>query len=130
MTPTVAVATSVPPAVPFVLPTPAGVALASWVYGKYRRTPEILPYLMEYVIDMIIVMSRLFALVDSRGLDRISPAMVNLHKGSIHEQVKSYVTDTTLPGLRPKRTIDRISELVKVEQYRELHAAWIPPDTI
>jgi len=100
---------------------------------------------------MIIVMSCLFALVDSRGLDRISLAMVNLvlreysqHKGSIHEQVKSYVTDTTLPGLRPKRAIDRISELVKVGQYRELHAAvilsasrpldnkekWIPPDTI
>jgi hypothetical protein len=95
-------------------------------------SPEILRYLMGYVIDLIIVMSCLFALVDSRGLDRISPAMVNLvlreysqHKGSIHEQVKSCVTDTTLPGLRPKRAINLISELVDGERHKDLHEAVI-----
>ncbi|KAF9503951.1 hypothetical protein BS47DRAFT_1401903 [Hydnum rufescens UP504] len=94
--------------------------------------PEILRYLMGYVIDLIIVMSCLFTLVDSRGLDQISPAMVNLvlrvysqYKGSIHEQVKAYVNDTTLPGLRPKRAINQISELVNGEQYKNLHRAVI-----
>jgi predicted metallopeptidase len=81
---------------------------------------------MGYVIDIIIVMSCLFALVDSRGLDRISPAMVNLvlreysrslHKARIYELIKSYVNDTTLPGLRPARTIVRISELVQVNNF-------------
>ncbi|KAF9509164.1 hypothetical protein BS47DRAFT_1349542, partial [Hydnum rufescens UP504] len=75
---------------------------------------------MGYVIDMIIVMSCLFALVDSRGLDRISPAMVNLvlkeysqFKGSIHEQIMSYVNDTTSLSLST------------VERYKELHEAVI-----
>jgi hypothetical protein len=89
---------------------------------------------MGYIIDIIIVMSCLFALLDSRGLDRISPAMVNLvlkeysnspHKTRIRGLVKSYVNDTTLAGLRPARTIDRISDLVQVEQYKDLHEAVI-----
>ncbi|KAF9512330.1 hypothetical protein BS47DRAFT_1394330 [Hydnum rufescens UP504] len=128
----VGVATSAPPSVPYVLPAAIAVALASRAYGIYQRTPEILRYLMGYVIDLIIVMSCLFTLVDSRGFDRISPAMVNLvlrvysqYKGSIHEQVKSYVNDTTLPGLRPKRTINQIPELVNGEQYKDLHRAVI-----
>ncbi|KAF9518824.1 hypothetical protein BS47DRAFT_1388760 [Hydnum rufescens UP504] len=128
----VGVATSAPPSVPYVLLAAIAVALASWAYGIYQRTPEILRYLMGYVIDLIIVMSCLFALVDSRGLDWISPAMVNLvlreysqYKGSIHEQVKSYVNDTTLPGLRPKRAINQISQLVNGEQYKDFHKAVI-----
>ncbi|KAF9505331.1 hypothetical protein BS47DRAFT_1354063 [Hydnum rufescens UP504] len=117
---------------PYVLPAAIAVALASWAYGIYQRTPEILRYLMGYVIDLIIVMSCLFTLVDSRGFDRISPAMVNLvlrvysqYKGSIQEQVKAYVNDTTLPGLRPKGAINQISELVNGEQYKDLHRAVI-----
>jgi hypothetical protein len=114
-------------------------------------SPEILRYLMGYVIDIIIVMSCLFALVESRGLDRISPTMVNLVlkeysrlKGSIHEEVKSYVNATTFPAFKPKGAIDRISTLVEVEQYKELHKAvisaaskslddtekWITPDDL
>jgi len=87
---------------------------------------------MGYVIDIIIVMSCLFVLVDSRGLCQISPAMVSLvlreysqHKGRVHEQVKSYVNDITFPALRPKRVIGRISALVEVEQYRELYEVMI-----
>jgi len=87
---------------------------------------------MGYVIDITIVMSCLFTLVDSRGLDRISPAMVNLvlkeysrFKGSIHEEVMSYVNDTTFAALKPKGAIDRISHLVEVERYKELHEAVI-----
>ncbi|KAF9509658.1 hypothetical protein BS47DRAFT_141219 [Hydnum rufescens UP504] len=87
---------------------------------------------MGYLIDIIVVMSCLFALVDSRGLDRISPAIghsraegVFRHKGRGHEQVKLYVNDTKFPGLRPKRAIDRISVLVKVGKYKELDAAVI-----
>ncbi|KAF9507002.1 hypothetical protein BS47DRAFT_1352209 [Hydnum rufescens UP504] len=132
MGPAVTVARSLPPVAPLVLPAAAAVALASLAHGTSQRTPEILPYLMGYVIDIIIVMSCLFALVDSRGLDRISPGMVNLvlreysqHKGSIHEQVKSYVNDTTLPGLRPKRAINQISELVNGVRYKDLHEAVI-----
>jgi len=153
--PAVGIATSIPPTAPFVLPAALVVALASWAYGIYQRTPEILRYLMGYVIDIIIVMSCLFALVDSRGLDTISPAisraMVNLVlkeysqlKGSIHEEVKSYVNDTTFAAFKPKGAIDRISTLVEVEQYKELHRAvisaasktlddnekWITPDDL
>ena len=89
---------------------------------------------MEYVIHIIIVMSCLFALMDSRRLDRISPAMVDLvlreyshspHKPRIHGLVKSYIEDTTLPGLRPAHTIDWISELVQVDHYQDLHEAVI-----
>jgi hypothetical protein len=79
-------------------------------------SPEILRYLTGYVIDIIIVMSCLFALVDSRGLDTMSPAMVNLVlkeysrlKGSIHEEVKSYVNDTTFAAFKPKGGIDRLT---------------------
>jgi hypothetical protein len=68
------------------------------------RSPEILRYLMGYII---IVMSYLFALVDSRGLDRISPAMVNLvlreyswRKGTVHARVKLYANDTIFPALK------------------------------
>ncbi|KAF9504844.1 hypothetical protein BS47DRAFT_1386146 [Hydnum rufescens UP504] len=126
------VAASAPPSAPYVLPAAIAVALASWAYGIFKRTPEILRYLMGYVIDITIVMSCLFTLVDSRGLDRISPAMVNLvlkeysrFKGSIHEEVMSYVNDTTFAALKPKGAIDRISHLVEVERYKELHEAVI-----
>ncbi|KAF9506070.1 hypothetical protein BS47DRAFT_1385712 [Hydnum rufescens UP504] len=61
----VGVATSAPPSAPYVLPAAIAVALASWTYGISQRTPEILRYLMGYVIDLIIVMGCLFALVDS-----------------------------------------------------------------
>jgi len=139
--PAAAIIGALPYSAPIVVPVAITVVLASWVYGMYRRTPKILRYLMGYVIDMIIVMSCLFALVesrglgrrlDSRGLDRISPAMVSLvlkeysrRKGSVHEQVKSYVNETTFPALQPNRAIGQISELVKAEQYKELHAAVI-----
>ena len=107
---------------------------------------------MGYVIDIIIVMSCLFTLVESGGFDRISPAMVNLvlkvysrpqHRGRVHKQIRSYVDDTTLAGLKPKSAIGRISELVKVDEYKELHEAiraesktlnrretWITPEMI
>jgi hypothetical protein len=61
--------------------------------------PEILRYLMVYVIDIIIVMSCLFALVDSGGLDRVSFSMVNLvprdrllRRGAVRSRyMKAYV---------------------------------------
>jgi hypothetical protein len=86
---------------------------------------------MGYVIDMIIVMSCLFALVNSRGLGQISPAMVNLvmkaysrskDKDNIHNSVRSYIDGIKLPALKPSLAIDRISELVlQVDQYKDLY---------
>ncbi|KAF9504149.1 hypothetical protein BS47DRAFT_1355553 [Hydnum rufescens UP504] len=37
----------------------------------------------------------------------------------------SYVNDTTFAALKPKGAIDRISHLVEVERYKELHEAVI-----
>jgi len=103
--PAVGIAMSVPPAAPFVFPA---AILWQWLHGPMEFTKE-----------------------HSRGLATICPAMVNLvlkeHsrlKGSIHE-VKSYVNDTTFAAFQPKGAIDRISNLVEVEQYKELHKAVI-----
>jgi hypothetical protein len=89
---------------------------------------------MAYVIDIIIVTSCLFTLVDSCRLDRISPAVVipvlgrysdSPYKDRIHDSVRSYIDGTTLSALRPARAINRISELVQVDRYRDLHEAVI-----
>jgi len=108
--------------------------LASWFRGMYQKTPETLRYIMGYVIDIIVVMSCLFNLVGSGGFDRIFPAMVNLvlvefynssHKREIHNQIKKHVKDTTFAGLKPNTTIDQITELVKLDKYKDLHEAVI-----
>jgi len=118
----------------FILQAPMFVAaeVASWVRGMYRKTSETLRFLMGYVIDIIIVMSCLFALVDSRGLDQISPAVVNLvvgaysdspHKRRVHNLIRSYIDGTSLQALRPGRAIEQISDLVQVD--KDLHEAVI-----
>jgi hypothetical protein len=95
-------------------------------------SPETLRYLMGYVIDIIVVMSCLFTLVDSGGFGQISPAMVNLvlieycrspYKRGIHDQIKKYVDNTPLAVLKPDKAIGQIDELVKFDKYKELHEA-------
>ena len=99
-------------------------------HGIY--SPETLRYLMGYIIDITVVMSCLFILVDSGGFVQISRAMVNLvlveycrslYKRSIHEQIKKHVNNTTFAGLKPSMAIAQITELVSLDKYKDLHKA-------
>ncbi|KAF9520371.1 hypothetical protein BS47DRAFT_1446745 [Hydnum rufescens UP504] len=131
MAPAAAMGKAPPPSASIVLPVATTVALASSADGS----PKILRYLMGYVIGMIIVVSCIFASVkvpwngSECGLDRISPATVSLVLRSIHGVRAASMSRSnrmpTPPSLKSKRAIGRISELVKAEQCKELHAAAI-----
>ncbi|KDQ53308.1 hypothetical protein JAAARDRAFT_210003 [Jaapia argillacea MUCL 33604] len=91
------------PGAPIVAPIVAGVLLASWVYDIYRKTPGTVRCLMGYIVGLIIIMHRLFDLMqhrndlsDESAMQTLRVYSESLEKREIHLAIRNFVDGASI----------------------------------
>ncbi|KAH9942620.1 hypothetical protein B0H21DRAFT_824081 [Amylocystis lapponica] len=106
-----------------VAPIVVGVIVAKWLYDVYKATPGTLRSLMAYIVDLAIVMQRLFELArpsDSEPLSRITVDKVlddfdaSNEKREIHDLLRLFAETTNLfQAMDKDRVFEKVVSLIK-----------------
>ncbi|KDQ56679.1 hypothetical protein JAAARDRAFT_194652 [Jaapia argillacea MUCL 33604] len=118
-----AVAAFAHPAAVVVAPVIVGVVFAKWVYGIYRATPGIIRCLMGYIVDLTIVMQRLFWLThpaDSAPLtkEKVDSTLEEYdnsnEKMEVHNRIVRFVSDAGIfRGMGKDRIFEEVVALIR-----------------
>ncbi|KAG8928573.1 hypothetical protein FRC02_006724 [Tulasnella sp. 418] len=117
----------IPPGALIVGPIGAIAVLAKWVYDVYQQTPGVLRCLMAYIVDLTIVMRRLFWNVRKEGGIKPLPEALLLQslkefadsddRRLVHGEIRSFVDKG---GIKDRVSKDRVmDEVVRlIDKYR------------
>ncbi|KAG8962663.1 hypothetical protein FRC03_003916 [Tulasnella sp. 419] len=117
----------IPPGALIVGPIAAIAVLAKWVYDVYQQTPGVLRCLMAYIVDLTIVMRRLFWNVRKEGGIKPLPEALLLQslkefadsddRRLVHGEIRSFVDKG---GIKDRVSKDRVmDEVVRlIDKYR------------
>ncbi|KDQ56951.1 hypothetical protein JAAARDRAFT_47669 [Jaapia argillacea MUCL 33604] len=117
-----AVTTFAHPGAVVVAPVVVGVLFAKWVYGVYKVTPSIVRCLMGYIVDLTIVMQRLFLLINPADSAPLTQVIVDStlegydksrEKMEVHNQIREFVRDASIfRGMGKDRVFEQVVTLI------------------
>ncbi|KDQ53304.1 hypothetical protein JAAARDRAFT_39370 [Jaapia argillacea MUCL 33604] len=109
------------PGAPIIVPIVAVVLLASWAYAVYRKTPGTVRCLMGYIVGLIIIMHKVFGLMQNKDALSNESVMQTVRdynqspeKRDIHLAIRTFVDDTSIWKYTQKDIVfDRIVSLIE-----------------
>lgn len=108
------------PAAVLVAPMAAAAAVAAWIYGIFRSGPTIIRCFMGYIVDLTIILQRVFriSVEDENGIidtqrikDIVEVFDKSQAKKNIHADIRAFVHDLRNP-LSKELVIQRIETLI------------------
>ncbi|KZP30059.1 hypothetical protein FIBSPDRAFT_142700 [Athelia psychrophila] len=107
---------------PVLVPVAAALALAKWVYDLYEQIPDILTRLMEYIVNLVLVMQLLFLVLATSKTEISNPlikSVIEVYRDSgvkarVHTSIKQYVAESRgLSKMGRDPAFDTVDRLLK-----------------
>ncbi|KAG1851799.1 hypothetical protein C8R48DRAFT_777750 [Suillus tomentosus] len=115
------------PAAPIIVPIPASVVLATWVYEVYQISHAVLQRFMSYIIHLMLVLQTLYLVSDSQGLTRraiklaVASYLASPLSGEVHTRIQAYDMQLMILGRADHDTLDKIAEVMQFYSIDETH---------
>ncbi|KAG1894960.1 uncharacterized protein F5891DRAFT_1060617 [Suillus fuscotomentosus] len=115
------------PAAPIIVPIPASVVLATWVYEVYQISHAVLQCFMSYIIHLTLVLQTLYLVSDSQGLTRraiklaVASYLASPLSREVHTRIQAYDMQLMILGRADHDTLDKIAEVMQFYSIDETH---------